>query len=132
MKPITLPSVFMSLLLFASCVTQPQWHRYELCFGLSQDNGKVIISGEAWQQFQNEEIAPRFPNGYTITQANGYWSNDGHTYSEPSEILLVVAPDSDNAQPKLEAIAQAYARQFHQDAVLQITSPAEVEFHSVK
>lgn len=120
------------LSLATSCVTQPHWQRYELCFGLSRDGGKALVSEQEWESFEEEEIAPRFPDGFTITQGIGHWSHDGKTYSEPTEILMVVASDSIETQQKLDAIAQAYAQRFEQDAVLQITSSADVEFHSAE
>jgi hypothetical protein len=120
------------ILVSAGCVTQPAWHRYELCFGLSRDSGTSLISEQEWQTFEEREIAPRFPDGFTVTQGSGHWSSNGKTYSEPSEILMVVATDPIETQKKLDAITQAYAREFKQESVLQITVPAEVEFHSVR
>ena len=123
--------VLLSLLLLgAGCATQQGWSRYEMCFGLSADSGRTRISEEQWQAFRDEEIVGRFPDGFTIYQGNGYWRADEKTYSEPSEILMVVAPDTGDTQKRLDDIASAYVRRFHQDAVLQTKSKAEVDFHN--
>ena len=61
--------------------------------------------------------------------ANGYWRKGTETYMEPSEIMMVVAPDTRDTQDKLDAIARAYALKFRQDTVLQIKSRADVIFH---
>lgn len=118
------------VLLAAGCATQPRWSRYEVCFGLSANAGQTRVSDLQWQQFRDEEIVGRFPDGFTLYQANGYWRSGSVTYGEPSEILVVVAPDTQATRQKLDAIASAYARRFQQESVLQIKSRVDVEFHS--
>jgi len=122
-------AVLFSLLLATGCASQPEWARYELCFGLSADSGNTRISDEQWQEFRDHEISSRFPDGYTVTPGTGYWRNQATTYSEPAEILLVTAPDTTDTRKKLDEIASAFARKFIQDSVLEIKSPANVEFH---
>ena len=121
-----------AILLAAGCATQPAWSRYELCFGRSSDSGNTTVSDREWERFRDAEIAARFPDGFTVYPANGFWRSDSKTYMEPSEILMVVAPDTAATRQKLDAIAQAYALQFHQESVLQIKSPAKIDFHSRK
>ena len=120
------------ILLGAGCATQPKWARYEVCFGMSADAGKTRISDQQWRQFRDQEIAGRFCDGFTVYHADGYSRSGSQTYSEPAEILMVVAPDSRDTQDKLDAIARAYARTFRQESVLQIKSPAEVIFQKTK
>ena len=123
----------LPLVLFAAgCATQPTWCRYEMCFGLSADSGRTRISDQQWQQFRDEEIVKRFPDGFTVYPANGYWQSGAETYTEPSEILMVVAPDTKDTEKKLDAIAQSYAQRFRQKAVLQIKSHAKVDFHNAE
>ena len=115
----------------AGCATQPTWSRYEMYFGLSADSGRTQISDLQWKQFIDEEIISRFPDGFTVCQANGYWRGDATTYIEPSVILMLVAPETGDTEKKLESIAQAYALRFRQDAVLQTKSPVKVDLHRV-
>ena len=130
MKRFLLRVAIPALIVFAAgCATRPTWSRYEMCFGRSADSGQTRISDQQWQQFRDEEIVPRFPDGFTVYHADGYWRSDAATYSEPSEVLVVVAPDPGDAGKKLDAIARAYARRFRQESVLQITSHVEVDFH---
>ena len=126
MKTVT---TVLMLCWMCGCASQPQWVRYELCFGLSADSGRTSITELQWQQFRDTEIAPRFPDGFTLTRAEGYWKNGSTNYSEPSEILLVVAPDTEATRKNLDAITAAYSRRFIQDSVLEIKSPASVDFH---
>lgn len=132
-NPISCTIVLLSAILFsAGCATQTVWSRYELCFGRTADGGKVPISEQEWQRFSDAEILARFPDGFTVCHADGFWRSGATTHSEPSEILMVVAPDTEDTQKKLDAIARAYALQFRQESVLQIKAPATVEFHTPK
>ncbi len=129
------PSILVLLplyvvLLLTGCATQPEWARYELCFGLSADSGRTSISEQQWQQFRDNEIATRFPDGFTVCPGTGYWKTKGVTYSEASEILMVVAPDTKDTQRKINEIAAAYSRRFIQESVLEIKSSITVDFHS--
>ena len=127
MKRISLGILILApLLVVSGCATQQS--RYEMCFGRSMDSGRTIISDQEWQSFREGEIAGRFPDGFTVCHGDGYWRSGSVTYTEPSEILMVVAPDTQETQQKLDAIASAYVRRFHQDAVLQIKSQADVSF----
>jgi hypothetical protein len=131
MKSALFTTVLLSVvLLMVSCATEPEWARYELCFGMSTDSGKARIPEQAWEAFRNEEIAVRFPDGFTVFDGKGYWRTEALTYMEPSEILMVVAPDTPETQKKLDTIAAAYIRQFHQESVLQNKSRAAVIFHT--
>ena len=116
-------------LMIAGCASTPEWARFELCFGLSADSGLTRISEQQWQQFRDNEIATRFPDGFTVLPGTGHWKNNVTPYSEPSEILIVVAPDTPETRKKLDEIAILFARRFIQDSVLEIKSPATVDFH---
>lgn len=127
-KSTCLRLILLLLLLSAGCATHPAWVRYEVYFGLTADSGRVRITAEQWEQFQTEEILTRFPDGFTVHHADGHWRSDGKSYAEPSMILDVVAPCGHEADEKIDAIARAYVRQFHQDAVLKVKAPVAVEF----
>lgn len=130
MKPsIIVVAMAAWALLLAGCASEAPWARYELCFGMSADSGRTQITEQQWQQFRDTEIAPRFPDGFSIIRGDGYWRNNATNYSEPSQILMVVAPADDSTRAKLDAIANAYSRRFIQDSVLEIKSPATLEFH---
>ena len=92
------------------------WHS-ELLFG--RNIGRQVGVGEAdWQAFVTAEIAPRFPNGFTVNDAAGEWrGEDGSTVQEPSKVVTVVAPAGTETRAGLDAIARAYKVRFHQEAV---------------
>jgi hypothetical protein len=99
-----------------------------LYFGLTE-NGQRITQA-AWEDFLDREISPRFPRGYTVTDASGAWhdAKTGTTGREPSRILEVDAPDTQELRDKAEEIRQGYAARFHQQSVGIVTLPACAAF----
>lgn len=121
-------AILIMLLLIVGCVSQPAWVQYELCFGLTANGGKTRVSDPQWAQFRDAEIMPRFPDGFTVYAAEGYWRSGANSYSEPSRVVMIVTPDSAEAARKIEEIARSYKQQFHQESVLQIRSRVMVDF----
>ncbi len=104
------------------------WTRHEVCFGLSADSGRTVFTDEVWEEFVRTEIVPRFPDGFTVYTAKGYWREGEMTVSEPSRILMVVASDTPETRKKLDAVAAAYLKTFRQESVLRIETRSKVEF----
>jgi hypothetical protein len=130
---------FIALLLpvlLTSCVTatapcpggmQAQ-ARAELIFGRGLKTGGTV-SEAAWRRFVDEEIAPRFPDGFTVLDGRGQWRDrQGRLVREPSKVLLVAMPDAPERRARLVAIAEAYKRIFNQDSVLTLATPSCVSF----
>ena len=101
------------------------WREYKVFCGMSFQGGEV--TEEEWQRFCNEQVTRRFPDGYTAFEATGYWKGGAaNTIRESSRVLLIVAPA--DAKDKVFAIAREYRKQFHQEAVLVMTSGGDVVF----
>jgi hypothetical protein len=118
------------LLLTCGCRNVPQtqtWTRTELCFGLSKPD-HTIIADEQWQSFIDQQIVPRFPQGFTVVPAEGRWFQDGQTRVEPSRIVIILHPKTDETDAMIDEIAREYARQFNQDAVLRADGQSRVRF----
>jgi hypothetical protein len=119
------------ILLLAFCVSgcaTGKWNRYELYMGQTYHEGKKRISSRRFQSFLNKEVTPKFSDGYTVYDAQGFWGGkSGFTYSERSKVLMVVSPDKDAGQ-RVDAIAKAYKEEFNQESVLKIVSPVAVDF----
>src|SRR3712207_3136364 len=63
--------------------------RTTLYFGLARPKG--TISEKQWKLFVREEITPRFPQGFTVWQADGQWRGaDGQIARERAKVLLLV------------------------------------------
>jgi len=91
----------------------------DLYFGLAAKGREI---GEAeWAAFLNEEVTPRFPDGLSVVDVAGQYRNPaGHIARERSKLLVVVVPDAPAHVPKVQAIVDAYKRQFNQLSVLHV------------
>jgi len=116
----------------AALVCSPPQHPgklAELMFG-RDIGGRVAVSESAWRRFVAREITPRFPDGLTITSATGQWRDglSGAIVREPSKLVLIVLPGRADDQARLDAVVNAYKRQFRQQAVGVIEQPACISF----
>ena len=101
----------------------------ELLFG--RDIGRRVgVSEAAWAAFVARELTPRFPDGLTITDAIGQRRDrdTGRTVQEPSKHVEIVLPGNRDDEARLDAVASAYKRRFHQQSVGVIVRPACVSF----
>jgi hypothetical protein len=89
----------------------------DLLFG--RGSGGLTVSEQAWTQFLAREITPRFPNGLTVFDASGQWRRPqgGAILRERSKVVMIVAPENPPVQERIDAITDAYKRQFKQQSV---------------
>lgn len=94
-----------------------------LYFGRNIPNRPPLTEPE-WQRFVGSEIAPRFPQGFTVLDASGEWQSPatGAVARETTRVLEVVTTVQD-LPARTTAIVAAYRRRFRQEAVGQITMP---------
>jgi hypothetical protein len=95
--------------------------RTTLYFGLAQPTGR--ISEKQWKAFLREEVTVRFPQGFTVWEAQGQWRRaDGQISREPSKVLLIVHSDSTPVRDAIASLIASYKRRFQQESVLWETS----------
>ncbi|WP_320174391.1 DUF3574 domain-containing protein [Maridesulfovibrio sp.] len=111
----------------SGCATS-KWNRYELYMGQSYGEGKQWVTAKQWQGFLKSEVTPKFKDGYTVYDVNGFWAGKMFTYSERSKVIMIVSEDKD-AEQRVDEIAKAYKDEFKQDSVLKIVCPVRVEFN---
>jgi len=91
--------------------------RTTLYFGLDSKMG--AISEAQWKTFLAREVTPRFPNGFTVWQADGQWRRaDGIIVRERSKVLLLVHEDAPAVRAKLTAVIESYKHAYAQESVL--------------
>jgi hypothetical protein len=91
----------------------------DLYFGLAA-RGREIGEAE-WAAFLNGEVTPRFPDGLSVVDVAGQYRNpSGQIVRERSKLLVVVVPDAPAHLPKVQAIVDAYKKQFDQLSVLRV------------
>jgi hypothetical protein len=101
----------------------------ELLFG--RDIGHELgVSDAAWSRFVAGEMTPRFPDGLTVTDVLGQWRDPsrGAVVRERSKHVEIVLPGNADDEDRLDAVAAAYKRRFHQQSVAIIIRPACVSF----
>jgi Protein of unknown function (DUF3574) len=99
------------------CVSSTPQIRTTLYFGLARPKGAV--SELEWQMFLRDEVTKRFPDGFTVWEAEGQWRTPGGTIDhERSKVMLVVHPDTPQARHDIHDIIASYRRVFEQQSVL--------------
>ena len=135
LRTLTLCCVLSTPLMMSAIGCQPTpiaatqtWQRTELYFGRSTNIGGHVSDAE-WDAFVNAEITPRFPAGSTIFDAHGQWADPkGKLVHEDSRVLVLLYEPSAEIDQKIETIRQTYVKNFSQDAVMRVDSPARVRF----
>ena len=104
------------------------WHETQLFLGRDSPNGEVTEA--QWQGFLDEVVAPRFKDGFTVLDADGFYLPEGaaEAEDEKSKILIVLYPDRQSGSLALQEIAAAYVERFEQQAVLRTDRPVCVGF----
>ncbi|MGH9840652.1 MAG: DUF3574 domain-containing protein [Blastocatellia bacterium] len=112
-----------------TAVVAEVWRRTELYFGSSKPDGTVVTEAQ-FQQFVDNEVTPRFPDGLTVLTGYGQFRNSaGVIVKERSmELILLYPPQMRDADRKIEAIRTAYKLAFQQESVLRVDSLAAVSF----
>jgi hypothetical protein len=92
--------------------------RDTLYFGASIPGGGEV-DAEAWRQFEEGTLARAFPQGYTVTAANGAWrGDDGVVIHEATRVVTVVHADTAQWAATLRRVTTDYHDRFHQQSVL--------------
>lgn len=95
--------------------------RTELYFGTAMSEGPVTEA--QFQDFVDREVTPRFPDGLTITKADGrFRTEEGEIVKEQSFVLVLLYPYETFAEGsrRIERIRSLYKKQFDQQSVLRV------------
>ncbi|MFI4966626.1 MAG: DUF3574 domain-containing protein [Caulobacterales bacterium] len=112
-----------------ACPAGQEAHRTaQLFFGRNLGE-KAAVSEADFQNFLDDDVTPRFPDGLTVLDGGGQWrGEENRLIREASKVVLIVLPKSRDAAGRIEAVRNAYKARFHQDSVLLITQAACVSF----
>ena len=80
----------------------------------------VTVSEATFDRFVGDVISRKFPDGYTLINAEGGWldARTGRTIREPSTILEVYHDGSMSSRVAIRSVALDYKTSFGQDAVM--------------
>lgn len=94
----------------------------DLYFGRNIGTTGQVTETE-FQQFLNQIITPLFPDGLTVYDAKGQFSDSTNTQiREPSKVVSLLYEDSLTNQQSINQIIDAYKNQFQQDSVLRVAN----------
>lgn len=100
----------------------------ELIFGRNAGD-KLGVSDEDWRKFIDEDVTPRFPDGFSVMDVQGQWrASNGALIHEPSKALYIVLDGGPDDPAKIAHIRDAYKQRFKQQSVLLVTSVGCVSF----
>lgn len=104
-------------------------HVSRLAFGRAIPTGGTVTEDD-WRAFEAQNVARRFPDGFTVIHASGGWRDaaSGDPVTEGSTIVEVAHDNGPETLRALRALAASYKLIFNQDAVMLTTVPASVEF----
>ena len=104
------------------------WIETSLYFGLSSTDG-AIIGTEQWNDFLDEVVTPRFPDGLTVLAGRGQFKTTmGKLVKENCKVIVVLHPATDKADKSIEEIRSLYKAKMKQESVLRVTGPVKVSF----
>ena len=101
----------------------------QLFLGLSKPNGGAV-SARAFDSFILHEVAPRFPEGFTVIDGAGFWRDGAtqRTISEKSKVLVRLHKADGASAQAIDAIVAAYKTAFDQEAVLRVDRAVCAQF----
>ncbi|WP_093519988.1 DUF3574 domain-containing protein [Stigmatella erecta] len=112
----------------AACAVGSEMQLTELFFGRNRQNAAPVSETE-WQGFVDTSVTPRFQDGLTMFDADGqYRMSDGTLVREESKVLILLHDGSTARSRDIDTIRDEYKRQFSQESVLRMDSPACVSF----
>jgi hypothetical protein len=104
------------------------WIETSLYFGLGSSDGSIVTSDQ-WNEFIDEVVTPRFPDGLTVLAGRGqYTTKFGKLVKENCRVVVILHPATAKANKAIEEIREAYKSRMHQETVLRETMPAKVSF----
>jgi hypothetical protein len=113
----------------AACASDERAMRRDVLYlGRNRPDGGTVDDAQ-WRGFVDDVIVPRFPDGFTVANAEGHWrSDDGAIERESSQMVIVLHADDVASNAAVTEIADEYKRRFVQEAVLRERSPVCVKF----
>ncbi|WP_293000338.1 DUF3574 domain-containing protein [Nevskia sp.] len=106
------------------------WQRAELYFGLGRTGGADAADyAQRWQAFLDEDVTPRFPDGFSVLDVQGQWKKrDTGTIERLNSKLVVILFHGTRQRRALDALRTAWKQRTGDESVLLSITPAQVSF----
>ncbi len=98
--------------------TEP-YTEYRLFFGRGDADNRQVVTDKDWDKFLEDTITAEFPDGLTILDAYGqYTDSDEVLIKEDTKVLIILVPLDDGSASGIDRIIEEYKRRFIRPAVL--------------
>lgn len=88
-----------------------------------QSPGQAVAKADL-QRFIDQEIRPRFTDGFTVLDAGPKWRGDPNMLiRDAAKVVTVVLPARGDRQGRVEAVRSAYRARFNQETVVVVSQP---------
>jgi hypothetical protein len=110
------------------CAAADRMVETQLFFGLVTKHGEVTAA--EWKDFLARDVVPRFAEGFTVLDAQGFWLNGQlkKTISEKSKVILRIHPEGTPHDQAIVEIIDAYKKRFAQESVLRVDRAVCAQF----
>jgi hypothetical protein len=90
----------------------------KMYFGQSMPGGQTI-SARGWDRFLAATVTPRFPDGFTVYDAQGQWTDPvtRNLARERTKVMEIASPDTPAVRNAIADIAHTYRKTFRQQSV---------------
>ena len=111
-----------------TCAASEEMIETQLFFGLSKKHGEV--SAAEWAAFLNRDVVPRFAEGFTVLDAQGFWlsTQSKQTISEKSKVILRMHAKGAAQDQAIGDVVDAYKKRFAQESVLRVDRAVCAQF----
>jgi hypothetical protein len=81
--------------------------------------GRQPLTDSEWSAFATAVIVREFPDGFTVLDGNGQWTDPRTRIlaGERTKILIAASTPTDDLAGKIDRIGDAYRTEFHQQPV---------------
>ena len=99
--------------------TEP-YTEYRLFFGRGDADNPRAVSDEAWSKFLEDTITREFPDGLTVLDAYGQYTDTAtkRLIKEETKLLIILVPPDADSTPGIDRIIEEYKSRFAQQGVL--------------
>ena len=108
--------------------TEP-YVEYRLFFGLGDGENPQAVSQEQWNEFLTDVVTPEFPDGLTVLDARGQYSDSsGTVVGENTKLLILLVVRNDGSTGSVDRIIEDYKKKFDQTSVLRVVETSCASF----
>ena len=101
----------------------------KMYFGQDMTGGRIVAARD-WERFLSATVTAHFPDGFTVYDAKGQWS-DPKTHRlvrERTKVVEIATSDTPAARNDVAEIARRYRETFRQQSVGIVTSTSCAAF----